>query len=45
MRIFSHKETSSSPRNKGRFYTTIKTQNPQKIRYAQFYPNSGTLDL
>ena len=29
-----YKETSSSPRNKGRFYTTIKTQSPQKVRYT-----------
>ena len=29
-----HKETSSSARNEGYFHTTIKTQNPQKTRYA-----------
>ena len=33
-----HKETSSQSRNKSRFYTTIKTQNPQKTRYTQFTP-------
>ena len=29
-----HKETPLPLRNKCRFYTTIKTQNPQKSRYA-----------
>ena len=29
-----HKEASSLPRNKGRFYTTIKIQSPQKPRYT-----------
>ena len=29
-----HKETSSLPRDEGRFYTTIKIQSPQKVRYA-----------
>ena len=29
-----HKKTHSLPRNKSRFYTTIKTQSPQKSRYA-----------
>ena len=29
-----HKEIPSSTRNKYWFYTTIKTQNPQKLRYA-----------
>ena len=42
---FPHKETSSLPRNKGRFYTTIKTQSPQKNKVRIIYPNFGTLEL
>ena len=33
-----HKEKSSWPRNKGWFYTNIKTKNPQKAKVRIIYP-------
>ena len=34
IRISLHMEVSSWPRNKSRFYSTIKTPSPPKTRYA-----------
>lgn len=40
-----HKETSSYPRNRSQFYTTIKNPKPSENTVRIIYPNSGTLEL
>ena len=41
-----HKETSSCPRNRSRFYTTIKNPpKPSKNKVCIIYPNCSTLKL